>query len=225
MNLPEILSRFPAFKAWAEKKKLSPREMDILTEFPDGCFAVSAGGSYSKALCKAAPEKAAGRLSEGAPRALPEKSAARRFENLPGALSEKRLPTKSPAPLLEWIARHSPSHSQGAQILELGGELLLMGWELAPLLQKESSSKNLLAGLRSLRRPMASAKARQKEDVLKTLPWPRAMKGQWIRQGDQSGLEIRFQSFSLKDLGQKIKSLERIYKQLEKRSNGLWGDK
>ena len=197
MKLPEILSRFPAFKAWAEEKRLAPGELDILAEFPDSCFAGPDLPEEAGGCSKESPEKAvkAGR------RAAPE---------------------KPPAPLLEWIARHRPSHSQGAQILETGGELLLMGRSLAPLLQKETSSKSLLAGLRSLRFPLAAAKARQREEILKSLPWPRAMKARQLREGDQAGLEIAFQSFSLKDFSGKIKSLERICEQLKSQPDDFW---
>ena len=119
-----------------------------------------------------------------------------------------------------WIARRQPSHSHGAGILDLACELLLMGRPVRPLLQKENSPKALLAGLRALRQPEASLRERQKEESLKKLPWPRGMSGRLIRAGDQCGLEIRFQSFSLKGFRQKIKSLDSIGRLMAE--GGLW---
>ncbi len=175
MDLREILSRFPDFKAWAEARRLSSGELDILTEFPPESFS---------------RQPAPAKKQEG------------------------------PADVLGWIARRQPSHSHGAGILDLACELLLMGRPVRPLLQKENSPKALLAGLRALRQPEASLRERQKEESLKKLPWPRGMSGRLIRAGDQCGLEIRFQSFSLKGFRQKIKSLDSIGRLMAE--GGLW---
>ena len=131
--------------------------------------------------------------------------------------------TKTLQVILNWIGRHRPSHSQGIQILELAGELLLMGTPLDTLFETTTNLENLLKQLKLLRYPMASKQEEQKSKIIQSLSWPRQMKGRWIRQNDLSGLEIQFRCFSIKDLKQKIQGLEHIYNQLEKKGNNLWG--
>lgn len=123
--------------------------------------------------------------------------------------------------LIDWIVQCQPSHSQGAQILELGGELLLAGKSISSLTKKEQNPKTLLKKLKILRYPLASQKDKNKEQEVKQLPWSSLMQGKWIRQGDQSGLEVSFKSFSLKDLENKIKTLETI-KNFIKTNKKIW---
>ena len=117
---------------------------------------------------------------------------------------------------MKWIGEQKPSHSHGVQILEMGAELLLMGKKLDEIMFKEENAKNLLKKLRMLRQPESSQRDQHKEEIIKKLPWPTGIKGTWLRQNDRSGLEIRFQSFSFKELDQKIKSLQSISENLQK---------
>lgn len=164
MQLSQILNQVPEFKSWAQKKKLSQKDMDILTE----------------------------------------------FKNITDI-----------KPVLNWIAKHQSSHSQGEQILELSGELLLMKKSLTHILQTETNSKNLIEKLKKLRHPLSSTQDENKQNLVKNLSknWPASIKTKWLRQNDKGCLEICFKSFSLKDLEQKIKSLEQIKKDIKKQ---LW---
>ena len=130
--------------------------------------------------------------------------------------------TKTLQEVLNWIGQHRPSHSQGVQILELAGELLLMGTSLNTLFETTSNPESLLKQLKILRYPLTLKQDEKKSQIVQSLPWPRQMKGRWVRQNDRTGLEVQFRSFSLKDLKQKIKNLQHIYSQLEQKGNNLW---
>ncbi|MCY4321899.1 MAG: hypothetical protein OXC37_05835 [Bdellovibrionaceae bacterium] len=57
-------------------------------------------------------------------------------------------------PLVEWIESHFVSHSQGKQILELGGELILMDKSIQTLLKKHDHAESLIKELKRLRFPI-----------------------------------------------------------------------
>ena len=133
----------------------------------------------------------------------------------------KQLSEEQALPLLDWIGAHSPSHSQGVEILELSGELLLMDKLPRAVFQALQEPKALLKKLRGLRYPLTLGEDEKKFQYIKTLPWSKQLKGQWIRKNDKSGLHITFTVFSLKDFHGKIKSLETLYNQLKK-EGVLW---
>lgn len=133
----------------------------------------------------------------------------------------KQLSEKESLPLLNWIAKNRPSHSQGAEILELSGELLLMGQLPLDIFQNSKESTILLKKLRKLRYPLSVGKDEKRSEYLKTLSWSKGLKGKWIRLNDKSGLNIHFTAFSLQELSEKIKNLETLYKRLKK-EGVLW---
>ena len=62
-------------------------------------------------------------------------------------------------PLIEWIEKsQAVSHSEGKQILELGGELLLMNQSIQNVLQKHKQAKALITDLKKLRFPIYTQK-------------------------------------------------------------------
>ena len=165
MKLSKIFDQFPKFHEWAENKKLTPKELSILTEFKNS----------------------------------------------------------SPIqPLIQWIEIHRPTHSQGTQILELGGELLLMDKSFHSLLSKKTKVSFFIEQLKKLRLKESSARDENKSKTVNSLPWPSSIQARWIRQGDRGALSVRFQSFSMKDLKQKIQKLESIYNQLNEKTERLW---
>ena len=129
---------------------------------------------------------------------------------------------KSLSLLLNWLGEHRPTHSQGLEILQLSGELLLMGKNLDSLFKQTTQAEKLLLKLRQLRNPLSSQKMELKSRLIQDLPWLPQIKGRWVRQNDSTGLEIQFKSFSLKDLQQKIKNLNKVYDEIEKKK--LWKD-
>ena len=126
------------------------------------------------------------------------------------------LPKQAPLELLKWIGRHKPSHSEGAQILELACELILMRRPVKDLLLKETKAPALLQLLRKRRFAHTSARDQQKAQAIASLPWPDSIKARWIRENDRGALSIQFKSFSLRDFRQKIQKLEAVRRELEK---------
>lgn len=127
-------------------------------------------------------------------------------------------------PLIHWIEQHPASHSEGKQILELGGELILMDQDIQTLLHEHSLAKNLIKVLRQLRFPKHTIRKKQKEKIIKELQKDNSLKMTWREDKDKSALAVQFQSFSLKDLKQKVKQLEYIYTTLNKSKEKLWSD-
>ena len=124
--------------------------------------------------------------------------------------------------LIEWIEKHPVSHSEGKQILELGGELLLMNQSIQTILKKHKQAKALIANFKKLRFPISSQQQEQKIKIIKKMKLEPALKAVWRQDKDKGSLFIQFQSFSLKDLKQKIKKLEAVYKQLSEEKEKLW---
>ena len=127
-------------------------------------------------------------------------------------------------PLIEWMGKREPSHFEGRQILDLGGELLLMGKPLKALLERETKAPELIESLKKLRWAETMRRDEQKSQIVKSLKGPSSIKAQWIRQNDKGALSIHFKSCSLQDLKQKIQSLNALYKQLGDGSKKLWRD-
>ena len=125
-------------------------------------------------------------------------------------------------PLIQWIESHKPTHSQGIQILELGGELLLMNKPVHSLLEKEKKAASLIEQLKKLRLAESLSRDDKKSKIVNSLAWSHAIKAKWIRQNDRGALSIHFQSFSLRDFQQKIQKLNSVYKQLSEGSEKLW---
>ena len=71
--------------------------------------------------------------------------------------------------LIEWIEKHPTSHSEGKQILELGGELLLMNQSIQKSLQKHNQAKNLIEELKIMRFPDFSKRQEQKRKIIEKL--------------------------------------------------------
>ena len=124
--------------------------------------------------------------------------------------------------LLQWIEKYQPSHSQGVQILDFGGELLLMNKVVEPSLLKNQKASSLIESLKKLRLATSSFRDEEKSNLVKSLAWTASIKAKWNRQNDRGALSIHFDTFSLKDFKQKIQKLNSIYDQLNQNSKKLW---
>ena len=113
--------------------------------------------------------------------------------------------------LLQWIENHLVSHSQGVQLLDLAGELLLRNQNIKPLLEKSEDSDLLIKELKKLRFPESSSREERKKELLNKLNLGKSIRAEWIREGDRTGLKIQFKSFSSKDFKQKIEKLDSLY--------------
>ena len=125
-------------------------------------------------------------------------------------------------PLIEWIEKHPVSHSEGKQILELGGELLLMERSLQSVLQRHNQATTLIKDLKKLRYPKYTLLDEKKTKIIKGLKLDSSLKAVWRQDQDRGVLSIQFQSSSLKDLKQKINKLESVYQQLKEGKEKLW---
>ena len=162
VDLYDIFYKFPEFYKWVQKKKLTSRDLSILTEI------------------------------------------------------KKESQIKS---LLSLIELYNPTYSEGLQILEWGGEILLMEKSIKSLASRKKTFE-LIEDLKKLRHPETSLRDEQKSQTINSLNWPSSFRAQWMRKGDRGGVSIRFEIFSLKDLKQRIQHLESVYKKLEKTK--LW---
>lgn len=111
---------------------------------------------------------------------------------------------------MEQIAVRSISRQRGLQILELLGELLLLGEESMHRLTatREESPESWESRLRGLRYPKTLCSDTSRSQSLSELPWPKFVKTRWVRRGDQAGVELRLEILSGRDLRQKLQSLE-----------------
>jgi hypothetical protein len=114
-------------------------------------------------------------------------------------------------PVLNKIARLNPTKSTGSLILELCTHLLGQDKPIEEILTgADHSSDEWLKRLNRQRYPQTALKDEEQESRLKRLPWPAHSQVKWIRNGDQSGVEVRFQIFSDKDLARKLEGLENV---------------
>jgi len=114
-------------------------------------------------------------------------------------------------PLICWIETHGASHSQGIQILELAGELLLKNQNIAPFLSACQEPESIIRELKKLRFPESSSREEKKREILNKLRLGGSIQAKWIREKDRTGLKLEFKSFSQKDLKQKIEKLNSLY--------------
>lgn len=129
------------------------------------------------------------------------------------------LSLKSPQDVsqsLEKFSELSISRSLGAQILDLLVECYLTIKDQSPLLKQTATADQWLLHLKSLRFPQTMKSDRIKEKELLSLPWTKELNTRWLRQGDRSGLEIRFFASSQKELLLHVQQLQNIVTQAEK---------
>ncbi|MFN7262456.1 MAG: hypothetical protein ACK5RO_01330 [Pseudobdellovibrionaceae bacterium] len=123
-------------------------------------------------------------------------------------------------PLLHFIVNYGLSKSQGAQVLEMVIELLLLGKTYEDLRLPEVQSRDQVEAwihsLREIRYPQTQARDREAQAYFKSLPWPGSSQTRWVRQGDKSGLEIKLFVSQPSDLKRYLQSLSKVQEQLEK---------
>ncbi|MFN7729147.1 MAG: hypothetical protein ACK5P7_08330 [Bdellovibrio sp.] len=126
-------------------------------------------------------------------------------------------------PLLHAILATKASRTQGAQILETGVELALMGMTMNVLIAQEGESADTWADrLKLLRYPQTSKKDSESEARLQNLPWPGHSQARWVRQGDKAGLELKIFVSNPSDLKKSVTSLQKLQDLLEENPGALW---
>lgn len=114
-------------------------------------------------------------------------------------------------PFLEHFISKFLSRNQGAQLLELAVELHLMKTPILELISRpEETVEDWIARLRKIRYPQTETLDKSIEERLLSLPWTKSFSKRWTRNGDRSGLEVKFLVQSPEDLKNKIKALEEI---------------
>jgi hypothetical protein len=107
-----------------------------------------------------------------------------------------------------------PSRAVGANILELYFEITELGFVPAPR-ETNMSAEAWLKSLQRQRYPNSLANDAGHSDKLQTLPWPRAVRANWVRQGDQSFAEIQMRVTSKADLATKIEGLRHVLEKMD----------
>ena len=114
--------------------------------------------------------------------------------------------------MFQWIAEKKVSHLHGVTALELAGELLLMGFKETDILNKNfwDNPQAMVQHIEQKRKVNTLSKDREQQKKLKSTTWPSQVHGQWVRRGDQSGLEIKLWCKSHGELQKKLKTLSNL---------------
>lgn len=117
------------------------------------------------------------------------------------------------------------SKQEGLRALELLLELALMGLvsQVEEVLTTASkSNQEWIEKLQLLRMPKVGSQDRSAKEWIDTQVWPKPAQIRWHRQGDKSGLEIRFWVNQLEDLNSTRQSLETIESRIHEAAERLW---
>jgi hypothetical protein len=155
--------------------------------------------------------------------------------NIQNYLAEKALALKELYPL-RLAVRHKPesarefisktlgvlvekraTRAQIAKAITLATELFLMGKE--PFLDGARTVEIWLRYLEQTRFPNAKSYDMKQEEKLKKLPWPSHVQARWIRDGDSTGIEVKFNIHNPTELEKLIEGLENLSPHLE---DDLW---
>lgn len=114
--------------------------------------------------------------------------------------------------MFEWIAEKNVSHLHGIKSLELGGELLLMGFKETDILNENlmDNPQAMVQHIELKRKMKTLSKDQEQQKKLANTAWPNQVHGQWVRKGDQSGLEIKLWCKNQGELQKKLKTLNNM---------------
>lgn len=118
------------------------------------------------------------------------------------------------------IAKRDLTRQEGARVLELGVELLLMDQGTGVL--ESLKADRWFDALQRLRNPNTAQTDMNAQEWVADQSWPRQSQIRWVRQGDQSGLEVKMVIRNPQDFEKSKDSLERIQKIFEQAPNSLW---
>lgn len=108
------------------------------------------------------------------------------------------------------LTRLPISKSEGILALELAVDLFLMGTPINDLMPTDSKPALWLEKLQVLRKPEAAQKDLEMREKVSRLAWPANVQAQWVRQGDESGIEIKLRVKTPQDLGAKLEKLSSV---------------
>jgi hypothetical protein len=109
------------------------------------------------------------------------------------------------------------SRNLGTQILELLVECFLLNANQELLIDFEAKTiTNATSGdawlqkLKNQRFPQTLQSDANKQKELLTLPWTKELQTRWLRQGDRSGVEVRFFASNPKELQKRVEQLQQV---------------
>lgn len=106
------------------------------------------------------------------------------------------------------IVTENHSRSHGVQILELFGELLMMGKSEELLLSANGEAWVKL--LRQLRYPLAHSADQTASQAIAKISWPGSVQSKWTRRGDQAGIELKFFAANPLEFKRTLASLRKL---------------
>ena len=109
--------------------------------------------------------------------------------------------------IFQWVTMHNLSHSSGIKALELGVELLLMGFKPDEILQSNLSPEKAIQKMEQKRKPLSLSEDQSRKNTLKRIIWPSHVTAQWHRKGDKAGVEIKIWCQNQKELEDRIKKI------------------
>lgn len=118
--------------------------------------------------------------------------------------------TNEVAALLEKLVSLRPTRSQGAQAMELLADCVLLEKPNSAVLENSSTITDWLTHLHNLRYPKTHTSDSVRQKTLLS-GWPKVFSTRWLRQGDRSGVEVKFFVGSKKELSEKIATLSRVH--------------
>jgi hypothetical protein len=110
-------------------------------------------------------------------------------------------------PILVHLIKLNGTKTQVLQALELMTELNLMGHDLSDVAPTENNLSSYIERLEKWRRPLTSKSDEGWREQVSRWPWPAQVQGQWLRFGDQAGLEIKMRTTSPQDFHKKLERL------------------
>ncbi len=116
-------------------------------------------------------------------------------------------------PALLKIAGLQASRSQGVQLLERLTECALLNTDSALWTKNSSSVSDWIQNLNSIRFPQTLHRDSTRQNKL-LVGWPKSFSTRWLRQGDRSGVEVKFFVSSKRELAEKISTLNRVHEGL-----------
>ena len=112
-------------------------------------------------------------------------------------------------PVFDFLMTSFATRQQSVEILELHGELLLLGMDSAELLPlPDAKSENHCMRLKALRHPLNQKVLQERNSRLDRVPWPKSTQGRWSRQGDRLQLEVKVTAPTPMDLQKRLSELQ-----------------
>lgn len=123
--------------------------------------------------------------------------------------------------LFQDVMLRNLSKSQSTQILENLVDLLLLETEPQQLRTADNETAEAwVTRIQKIRYPKSTADDAQAALAIKSLAWPPGTQARWVRQGDQTGLEIKFFVSQPSEMSKQLQAFQNVSDNLE--NAGPW---